>query len=162
MEQTAVLTAIWAWKTWILYLRSFYLWKSNWNLFTHLIWHEYEVLSLMPVVFIFPRTITNCNLRTIQARAFAQNPHLRYMWVLSQIPCFSFQIKGSMTKLWLLIEIKQSWIVHSGDPFGLSHSNWFSGSCLCAKWAVTASIISNRTGWVGVAHQHLMNGIKVI
>ncbi|TSL68180.1 NT-3 growth factor receptor [Bagarius yarrelli] len=24
-------------------------------------------------------TITNCNLRTIQARAFAQNPHLRYM-----------------------------------------------------------------------------------
>lgn len=32
------------------------------------------------VLFCF-RTIMNCNLRTIQTRAFAQNPQLRYMWV---------------------------------------------------------------------------------
>lgn len=32
------------------------------------------------IIFHF-RTIMNCNLRVIQARAFAQNQHLRYMWV---------------------------------------------------------------------------------
>lgn len=37
-------------------------------------------LSLSLSLF-FSRTIINCSLRTIQARAFAQNPHLRYMWV---------------------------------------------------------------------------------
>lgn len=31
--------------------------------------------------FFLLRTIMNCNLRVIQPRAFAQNPHLRYMWV---------------------------------------------------------------------------------
>lgn len=31
--------------------------------------------------FFSYRTIMNCNLKVIQARAFAQNPHLRYMWV---------------------------------------------------------------------------------
>lgn len=35
---------------------------------------SYSSLSLF-----FFRTIMNCNLRTIQPRAFAQNPHLRYM-----------------------------------------------------------------------------------
>lgn len=31
--------------------------------------------------FYYFRTIMNSNLKSIQPRAFAQNPHLRYMWV---------------------------------------------------------------------------------
>jgi len=50
---------------------------------------SYTVSSLL-LSFLHFRTIMNCSLKVIQARAFAQNPHLRYMWVntLSLKPCF--------------------------------------------------------------------------
>lgn len=40
-----------------------------------------RTLPFILSLFIHCSTIMNCNLRVIQPRAFAQNPHLRYMWV---------------------------------------------------------------------------------
>lgn len=48
------------------------------------------IVSSVPYLSSFFRTIMNCRLKVIQPRAFAQNPHLRYMWVhfLSLKACF--------------------------------------------------------------------------
>lgn len=74
--------------------------KSRWVLFWHFGWYRIVPLRVFTVFIIFLpsfpsppfcRTIVNCNLRSIQARAFSQNPHLRYMWVnIFDDPIFSF------------------------------------------------------------------------
>lgn len=53
-----------------------HFWPTNDSHLSRGIVHFHIVVSLS-----FFRTIMNCNLRTIQPRAFAQNPHLRSMWV---------------------------------------------------------------------------------
>lgn len=59
----------WLWYT------SLILWAHVWK--KCLCWRRFFMVSC----FYHFRTIMNCNLRVIQPRAFAQNPHLRYMWV---------------------------------------------------------------------------------
>ncbi|XP_053490058.1 NT-3 growth factor receptor-like isoform X2 [Ictalurus furcatus] len=55
-------------------------------------------------------TITNCNLRTIQARAFAQNPHLRYI-NLSKNPLTT--LSWQLFKNLQLVELRLEGIVFS-------------------------------------------------
>ncbi|XP_047013955.1 NT-3 growth factor receptor isoform X1 [Ictalurus punctatus] len=55
-------------------------------------------------------TITNCNLRTIQARAFAQNPHLRYI-NLSKNPLAT--LSWQLFKNLQLVELRLEGIVFS-------------------------------------------------
>lgn len=42
-------------------------------------WFHLCFIYLFFIIFFHFRTIMNCNLKVIQARAFAQNQHLRYM-----------------------------------------------------------------------------------
>lgn len=92
-------------------------------------------------LFLYFRTIMNCNLRVIQPRAFAQNPHLRYMWVNnpSMKPCFACLQKihddlCSLTgcRIWLYM----SWCSTEDDALD---RDWLQENCGTAITVATAA-----------------------